>query len=592
MCGVTTTVTPGEALRAQSGTEAATTSAVDAAVKRVVEFTHRATSGIALLLTIGLYVWSRRLFAVGHAVRRAAGWSIVFTVISALIGAILVLFSYVVHDKSLGRAITMPLHLINTFLMLGSMSLAAVWAARPLADGRKLFGSDAPSLTLKFAFAGVFALGVTGAVSAMGKTAFTSEFAQRTDLAERLAMHFEPGAHPILRGGIVHPLLATSIALFVLWACHFVAHRRVSPDVRAWANTAAGLFIGQMVFGVVNLLMSAPVAMQLGHLALALANWISLVMLAVACAQVRPVEEDGAAPAEAIPAGDWRQTIRDYVALTKPRIISLLLFTTLAAMFIAARGWPGLWLLIAVAIGGYMAAGAANAFNMVIERDLDVAMERTASRPTVTQRITNGQALTFAVALAVGSFGLLTWAANVLTAAMALCGLLFYVLIYTLLLKRRTWQNIVIGGAAGAFPPLVGYAAVTNELNSLAWFLFGLIFVWTPVHFWALAILIKDDYAKAGVPMLPVIHGDRVTVIQIALYAVLTALLSIVPLLQGHVGWIFLVGSGLLNAGLLAQSFRLLRHTDRPHAKALFKYSMVYLAAIFVVIAVDRTGLG
>ena len=258
-------------------------------------------------------------------------------------------------------------------------------------------------------------------------------------------------------------------------------------------------------------------------------------------------------------------------------------------MFIGQGGAPSFWLIVAVMIGGYASAGAANAYNMVIERDLDLTMERTSHRPTVGNRITNKSALICATVLGVGSFLLLTFAANLLSACMALSGLLTYVFIYTLWLKRRTWQNIVIGGAAGAFPPLVGYAAVTGYLSPLAWFLFALIFAWTPVHFWALAILIKDDYAKAGVPMLPVVKGDRVTVIQIALYTVITVVVCALPLIQGQLGMTYLIGSGLLNFGLLAQTYKLLQDSSsRPRARALFKYSMIYLALIFIVIAIDQ----
>jgi protoheme IX farnesyltransferase len=170
---------------------------------------------------------------------------------------------------------------------------------------------------------------------------------------------------------------------------------------------------------------------------------------------------------------------------------------------------------------------------------------------------------------------------------LAFAGLVFYVIVYTLLLKRRTWHNIVIGGAAGAFPPLVGWAAVTGELAPLAWYLFAIIFVWTPAHFWALALLIKDDYAKAGVPMLPVVLGERVTVIQIALYAVLTAIVSTLPLLQGLVGMGYVVAASLLNLLLVVRSLQLLQAPDRPHALSMYKYSMLYLFLLFLALAVD-----
>ena len=259
-------------------------------------------------------------------------------------------------------------------------------------------------------------------------------------------------------------------------------------------------------------------------------------------------------------------------------------------MFIAKGGWPGGWLLIAVTIGGYCAAGSANAINMVYDRDIDVRMERTAKRPTVTAEIPASHALIFAAALAAISFGLLTYAANVLAAIMAMAGLLFYVFIYTMLLKRRTWHNIVIGGAAGAFPPLVGYSAITGQLNPLSWVLFGIIFVWTPVHFWALALVIQDEYKDAGIPMLPVVHGDRATVIQIAIYTLLTVIVSAIPLFQGEAKLLYLASAAFLNVILVIRTLELVKVPERPQAMRLFKFSMLYLALLFTTIAIDRAG--
>jgi protoheme IX farnesyltransferase len=239
-----------------------------------------------------------------------------------------------------------------------------------------------------------------------------------------------------------------------------------------------------------------------------------------------------------------------------------------------------------------MAAGAANAINMVLDRDIDAKMHRTVRRPTVTRELSTTAVLAFAAALSAGSFGVLALAANLLTAALAAAGLLYYVVIYTIGVKRRTWQNIVIGGAAGAFPPLVGWAAVTGELNALAWVLFAIIFVWTPVHFWALALLIKDDYAAARVPMLPVVRGERATVIQISGYAALTAVVSTLPVLHGHVSSAYLVASLCLNGLLLLNTARLAASPDRPRALSLFKFSMAYLALLFLALAIDRSLYG
>ncbi len=262
-------------------------------------------------------------------------------------------------------------------------------------------------------------------------------------------------------------------------------------------------------------------------------------------------------------------------------------------MFIGAAGreLPNLALCLAVGLGLAMSAGAANAINMVLERDLDYRMGRTASRPTVTETVPAPRALVFALVLMVGSFALLWSAANLLTALMALSGLAFYVLIYTLLLKRRTAYNIVIGGAAGAFPPLVGWAAVRGELDFMAWCLFAIIFVWTPVHFWALALVLKEDYARAGVPMLPVVRGDRATVTQILWYAVLTAILTAAPFFlpgAGKTGWLYLLAIILLNGALLSRSSSLFRDPSIERARSLFKYSMLYLALLFLALAVDR----
>jgi len=275
-------------------------------------------------------------------------------------------------------------------------------------------------------------------------------------------------------------------------------------------------------------------------------------------------------------------TWRDYLALTKPRVISLLLLTTIAAMFIAAQGFPGWLPLFGLLIGGYMAAGAAGVFNMVYERDIDALMERTASRPVVTSVVSPAQALVFGSLLTVLSFVVIAGTSNLLAALLSWAGIAFYLIIYTMWLKRSTWHNIVIGGAAGAIPPLVGWAAVTGDLNAMAWLLFTLVFVWTPVHFWALALLIKDDYRAVGVPMAPAVIGERATVLQMVVYAVLTVGVTVIIFALREFSLIYLLVAVALNAMLLLRVLALYLQVNqgrltRSRALSLYKFSMLYL---------------
>ena len=289
-----------------------------------------------------------------------------------------------------------------------------------------------------------------------------------------------------------------------------------------------------------------------------------------------------------------RATWRDYLTLTKPKVISLLLLTTIGAMVIAARGFPGWIPFLGILLGGYMSAGAAGVFNMVYDRDIDVRMKRTASRPTVTSVVSSRNALIFGITLTLASFLLISLTSNVLAALLSWAGIAFYVIIYTMWLKRSTWQNIVIGGAAGAIPPLVGWAAVTGELSLLAWFLFALVFFWTPVHFWALALMIKDDYAAVGVPMAPAVIGERATVLQMVMYALLTVVLTIIPFAMHEFGVGYFLAALVLNVVLLVRVARLFvkvqrgEAIDRPTALSLYKYSMSYLALLFLAMAVER----
>jgi protoheme IX farnesyltransferase len=293
-------------------------------------------------------------------------------------------------------------------------------------------------------------------------------------------------------------------------------------------------------------------------------------------------------PVRAGIAAGLGQTVRDYVALTKPRVVVLLEIITVFSMIMAARGWPGLGLTAATVAGGWLAAGGAHAINCWFDRDIDGGMGRTRTRPIPAGRVAPAGALTFGVGLGVAAFAVLALAVNVLAAALAIAALLFYVLVYTMWLKRSSVQNIVVGGAAGAFPPLVGWAAVQGRITLTALFLFAVVFYWTPPHFWALALLIRRDYADASVPMLPVVMGGRETRRQILLYTVVLVLVTLLPLLAHLFGWIYLAGAGVLDAAFLATAVVAVRDPSARAARRVFYYSMLYLALLFAVMAVDR----
>jgi protoheme IX farnesyltransferase len=286
---------------------------------------------------------------------------------------------------------------------------------------------------------------------------------------------------------------------------------------------------------------------------------------------------------EAVPAAPWR----DYITLTKPRIMSLLLLTGAAGMFVGAQGVPALGSFAAMMAGLALACGGASALNHVLDRDLDRLMRRTGHRPVAEDRVTPGRALEFGLALLAFSFVLLASLVNVLTASLALVGGLFYVLVYTRWLKRTTPQNIVIGGAAGAVPPLVGWAAATGNLTAPALFLFLIVFFWTPPHFWALALIIKRDYAAARVPMLPVVRGDDETARQIVWYSLVLVAVTLLPFAWHTAGVAYLAAALLLGAIFLRLAWRLRRETTTARAGVLFHYSLLYLALLFVALAVD-----
>jgi heme o synthase len=289
-------------------------------------------------------------------------------------------------------------------------------------------------------------------------------------------------------------------------------------------------------------------------------------------------------PSAVAPRSAAAQAVRDYLTLTKPKVQSLLLFTTVTTMYVA--GNPSLRLILLTCLGGALSAGGAGAINHALDRDIDRTMARTADRPVASGRVSPAAAIAFGSILGLASFLLLAVTVNPLAATLSLSGFVGYTVVYTQWLKRRTWQNIVWGGAAGAVPPLVAWAAVTGGLDGMAFYLFAIVFFWTPPHFWALSLLMKNDYEKAGVPMLPVVRGEAETRRQILLYTVLLYAVTQLPFCAGGLGVAYLVPSMLLGAAFIFCAVKLLQTASRQWALRTYLFSLAYLALLFLSMAV------
>ena len=391
---------------------------------------------------------------------------------------------------------------------------------------------------------------------------------------------------------ILHRYATAIVALILISALWIVRREKGSPArVRQLLTYAAAVFAVQCVIGAVQIFTKLAPWTQTLHVALATVIWI----LTVGAASIALLE--GRVAGGSSPGGPkrseltLRETIFAYVALTKPRIVELLLITTVPAMLLAAHGFPPLTLIAATLVGGTLSAASANVFNCIIDADIDAKMARTAARPLVTGRISIGAALLFASILGVASFLFLAFTTTMMAAFVSLLAIAFYVLIYTLILKRSTPQNIVIGGAAGALPPVIGWAAVTGDISLVPILLFALVFYWTPPHFWALALRIGPDYAAAGVPMLPVTAGPAETARQIWLYTILLVVMSLMLWVVAGMGLVYL-GAAIVGGGIfLLRAWRLrsdvLGDGLLRGATRLYRYSISYLTLIFAAIAID-----
>jgi protoheme IX farnesyltransferase len=359
------------------------------------------------------------------------------------------------------------------------------------------------------------------------------------------------------------------------------------PGLVKWSKILGFLFLAQIALGGLNVLAGLPRAISALHLVLAAATWGSLVILLslfyLTASTLLPLPaEEKSSPV----SGREKATI--YFKLTKPWILILLLITTAGAMFMAARGIPSISLLLYTLLGGALSAGGASVLNSYVDSDIDRKMSRTSRRPTVTGLVTAEETLFFGLALSTMSFVIFAVFVNTLSAALSTLGIIYYVFFYTLYLKHSTMHNIIIGGAAGAIPPLVGWTAVTGALDLGALYLFAIIFFWTPPHTWALALLVKKDYAQVRVPMLPVVAGEKETTYQIFLYSILLVTLTVLPFTFNMLSWFYLLVALALGMSFITLAWKLWRNYSKSVSKRLYKFSQAYLALLFLLMAVDR----
>lgn len=340
------------------------------------------------------------------------------------------------------------------------------------------------------------------------------------------------------------------------------------------------LFFAQVFVGAMEVVRGFPLYLTVMHALTVVALWVGLTGLVV-------VSGFMARETVAFPPLDLRQRLRDFLTLTKPIVVLLLLVTTYAGMVVGSKAWPSFSLTFWTLLGGFMAAGGSSALNQYIDRDLDKNMQRTSKRPLAAGRMTPAEGLAFGLALSVLSFYVYAGFVNLLAAFLSLAGIIYYVVLYSILLKKATVQNIVIGGGAGAIPPLVGWAAATGSLNIPALMLFAIIFMWTPPHFWALAIVRQKDYSRAGVPMMPVVRGEKVTRWQILIYTLeLVALTLLVPIFK-FTGTIYLVSAVILGLWLIHTAWQVWKIEGNKIAWKMYRYSSMYLAFIFLALMID-----
>jgi protoheme IX farnesyltransferase len=573
------------------------------------EWIHRGWGVLVGFIVLGLVIMAFRTQRATRSVVVGSMLALVLTGFQAYLGKV------TVETGNSGESVTA--HLATAMLLLASLVFVAVRAGYPARLPRS-GASQRATLVICFSAVTVYALLLFGAH--VTSTSSTLAYPDWPLFGGAVVPSFPLDTAQMAQ--FAHRLVAGVVAIILVAATIYVwrgvrgrgASLRPIPGgqmLLGLVGTAAALYAIQVIVGALQIWTTLAAWTVALHLALGAAIWTLLAAATfVAWYEARaavPAAADsgtgvpgGGEPAE-IEAGastgqlatTRRERINAFVALTKPRIIELLLVTTVPAMILAWRSVDGLdaltftILVVFTLVGGSLAAGSANAINCYLDRDIDLLMVRTRRRPLPAHAVPPEDALVFGLVLGVISFGLLALTTNLVAAFLTLLAIAFYVVVYTMLLKRSTPQNIVLGGAAGALPPLIGWAAVTGDITLPAVMLFAIVFYWTPPHFWALSLRIRGDYAAANVPMMPVVHGVPETTRQIALYAVLMVALTMVFFAVAHMGLVFLAGAVVLGALFLFQAFAMWHEGTDRRAVRLYKYSITYLTGLFALIVLD-----
>ncbi len=566
----------------------------------LIEFSHRITSTIVTVLVLlsALIAWRR--YRNEKFIFRPAVLAVALLALQIVLGGITVLLE-------LPPAIV-GIHLGNALLLFASVIIAAMFAWRPWTPraGEQDSRDRLPRLALASTL-GAFVLILSGTVV----TGTMAGYACTTWPLCGDQLIPSGGLLPIIAAA--HRYVAAAIGLLILYTLIYTWRtRRQIPQLMTASVIAAILFVLQIAVGAINVFLAYPVATGVLHLASAAAVWASMVVftiLAYQAAERAPASDlslrgavfatkqssisaEKASPELLATTSTGNTTLRlvgNFFILTKPLIVALLLATTLGATLVAARGIPPLPLLFFTLLGGALTAGGSSALNSYIDRDIDPEMGRTSQRPIPMGKITPRQALLFGLGACASGVLILGVMVNWLAALLALTGILYYVGFYTIILKRSTPQNIVIGGLAGAIPPLVGWAAVTGQLSLLAVYLCLIIFYWTPPHTWALMLMVTRDYERVRVPMLPVARGEPETRRQIVLYSLLLVAITLIPFSLQDLGALYLVIAALLGSRFLYLAIKLLRDQSKATARRLYFYSNAYLALLFLAMVLDQS---